>query len=132
MASHKFAKFANRASIWAGHPAAFLGAVSVVILWGVTGPIFKFNDTWQLVINTGTTIITFLMVFLIQNSQNRDTAALQVKIDAILKATEGASNQLLDLEELEQEDLEKQRKSFLRIAKEARNTGGLEDGQDES
>lgn len=121
MATHRFAKFAKLASAYSGHPVGFLSALFIVIVWALTGPLFKFNDTWQLVINTGTTIITFLMVFLIQNSQNRDTAALQVKIDAILRATKGASDELLDLEDLEQEELEGQRKEFVSIAKKARN-----------
>ncbi len=103
---HIFTKFAKLASHWTGRPAAFLVAVTVIIVWAVTGPLFNFSDTWQLVINTGTTIVTFLMVFLIQNTQNRDTGALQVKLDELIYITEKANNRLLDLEELDEEELE--------------------------
>jgi len=113
----RFAKWAARA---AGHPLAFLLAVVVIVVWIVTGPIFAFSDTWQLVINTGTTIITFLMVFLIQNSQNRDSAALQIKLDELIRAVEGAQNALLDLEELEVADLESIRLQYEQMAAEAR------------
>lgn len=95
-------------------------AVAVILLWIITGPIFKFSDTWQLVINTGTTIITFLMVFLIQNTQNRDTAAIQIKLDELIRATKGAHNALLDLEELEDEALEVFRKKYEALATSAR------------
>lgn len=95
-------------------------AVAIIILWITTGPIFGFSDTWQLVINTGTTIITFLMVFLIQNTQNRDTEAIQVKLDELIRATRGAHNALLDLEELEEENLDAFRAKYQTLAAAAR------------
>jgi low affinity Fe/Cu permease len=96
----RFAKWTARAT---GHPAAFMAAALIIIVWGVTGPIFKFSDTWQLVINTGTTIVTFLMVFLIQNTQNRDSHAVQLKLDELIRAVNGAHNALLDLENLKKQ-----------------------------
>jgi low affinity Fe/Cu permease len=112
-----FAKWTARAT---GRPAAFLTAVGVVTVWAVTGPLFGFSDTWQLVINTGTTIVTFLMVFLIQSTQNRDSEAIQVKLDELIRAVGNAKNELLDLEELEEEDLDKIRESYEEIARKAR------------
>jgi low affinity Fe/Cu permease len=116
-----FLRFAKGASHATGHPLAFLGSVTIVLLWAATGPLFGFSDTWQLVINTGTTIITFLMVFLIQNTQNRDTAAMQVKLDELIRSIEGAQNALLDLEELEDAELERIRGTYLKLAGSARN-----------
>lgn len=113
----RFAKWTARA---AGRPMAFVAAVFVILLWGITGPIFAFSDTWQLVINTGTTIVTFLMVFLIQNTQNCDTEALQVKLDELIRAIEGAHNELLDLEELDEKQLDEIRDSYEKLAQEAR------------
>ena len=113
----RFAKWTARAT---GRPAAFCMAAGVVIVWGLTGPLFKFSDTWQLVINTGTTIVTFLMVFLIQNTQNRDTEALQVKLDELLRVTQGAHVALLDLEELDDKDLDRIRKDYEKLASKAR------------
>ena len=110
----------------AGRPAAFLLAVSVVIAWAILGPMFRFSDTWQLVINTGTTIVTFLMVFLIQNTQNRDSEAVQVKLDELIRAVKGAHNALLDLEELEEADLDRIRANYEGLAKRARE--GLRSG----
>jgi low affinity Fe/Cu permease len=95
-------------------------ALGIVLLWIVTGPMFGFSDTWQLVINTGTTIITFLMVFLIQATQNRDSEALQVKIDELIRATEGAHNALMDLEEIDEEKMDRIRKGYAKLAKDAR------------
>ena len=117
--SSMYMRFAKAASHFTGRPIVFMGAVAIVVLWGVTGPLFKFSDTWQLVINTGTTIITFLMVFLIQNTQNRDTAAMQIKLDELIRATQGAHNALLDLEELEEEKLDAFLKKYQALARKA-------------
>jgi len=106
-----------------GHPLAFLLAVIVIVGWAVTGPFFGFSDTWQLVINTSTTIVTFLMVFLIQNTQNRDSTAVQLKLDELIRAIEGAHNSLLDLEELEEQDLERLRAIYEELARRARGHG---------
>jgi low affinity Fe/Cu permease len=111
------AKWTARAT---GRPAAFGIALLVVAVWATTGPIFGFSDTWQLVINTGTTIVTFLMVFLIQNTQYRDTEALQVKLDELIRALRGAHNALIDLEELDDEELDRIRQHYLRLAEQAR------------
>jgi low affinity Fe/Cu permease len=113
--------FAKRAARFAGRPGVFLGALAAIGIWAVTGPLFHFSDTWQLVINTGTTIVTFLMVFLIQNTQNRDTEAIQVKLDELIRATQGAHNALLDLEELEGDRLEEFRRKYEALAKAARD-----------
>ena len=94
-----FARFANTTARWSGKPATFLLATTTVVIWGVTGPVFHYSDTWQLVINTGTTIITFLMVFLIQNTQNRDTMALQIKLDELILALDKARNEIVAIEE---------------------------------
>ena len=113
----RFAKWTSRA---AGHPATFVVAVLIIVVWAATGPIFAFSDTWQLVINTVTTIITFLMVFLIQNTQNRDSVAVQLKLDELIRAINGAHNGLLDLEELSDEDLARIRARFEALARESR------------
>lgn len=102
-----FTAIANRVSAFVGQPIAFILAVSIVIVWGVTGPIFQYSDTWQLVINTGTTIVTFLMVFVIQNSQNRDAAAIQAKLDELIRALEGPRNEFIGIEHLTDAELEK-------------------------
>lgn len=115
-----YSKFAKQASHFCGRPRVFTIAVAIIAVWIVTGPIFDFSDTWQLVINTGTTIITFLMVFLIQNTQNRDTQAIQVKLDELIRATKGAHNALLDLEELEEETLDAFRLKYQALAAAAR------------
>jgi low affinity Fe/Cu permease len=116
----RFSYFARRLAVLSGRPAAFLIAVALVLLWAVTGPLFGFSDTWQLVINTSTTIITFLMVFLIQNTQNRDTEAIQIKLDELIRATQGAHNALLALEQLEDEELERYQHHYSQLAKLAR------------
>ncbi|WP_223487960.1 low affinity iron permease family protein [Pseudomonas sp. A-RE-19] len=108
----KFAKVAQKLSLWAGQPRTFLGAIVLILLWGLSGPIFHFNDTWQLVINTSTTIITFLMVFLIQNTQNRDTDILHLKVDELLRVTKEAQNAMLGLESLDIKQLEALRKKY--------------------
>ena len=118
--SSAFNHFAKHVSRWSGRPATFVGAVVVILAWGVTGPIFHFSDTWQLVINTTTTIVTFLMVFLIQNQQTRDTEALQVKLDELLRVSTG-QNVLMDLEELDEDELETIRQEYLALAKKARD-----------
>jgi low affinity Fe/Cu permease len=131
--SGTFTRFAKAAAHFTGQPLCFGLAALVIVAWAVSGPIFKFNDTWQLVINTGTTIITFLMVFLIQNTQNRDTEALQIKLDELIRATEAASNTLLALEELDDDALEKQRRHFAVLAKRAREESDRrEAGQDDA
>lgn len=117
---HVFTRFAKWTSHYTGKPVTFISAVIIILIWAVTGPVFKFSDTWQLVINTGTTIITFLMVFLIQNTQNRDTEALQLKLDEIIRCLEGARNQVLDLEELDEDELDEIRKEYLKLAEKAR------------
>ncbi len=116
-----YSKFAKSAARFCGRPRTFALAAGTIVLWMVSGPLFSFSDTWQLVINTSTTIITFLMVFLIQNTQNRDTEAIQVKLDELIRATNGAHNALLDLEELEDENLEAFRAKYQALAKAARN-----------
>jgi low affinity Fe/Cu permease len=117
----RFSRFAQAAARTMGGPRAFMIALCVVAVWGLSGPLFDFNDTWQLVINTGTTIITFLMVFLIQNTQNRDAEAMQIKLDELIRAAHEAQNSLLDLEELEPEDLERIRARYTDLAKQARH-----------
>jgi low affinity Fe/Cu permease len=122
--SSLFTRFAKLIARKTGQPIAFMMAVSVILVWLITGPIFKFGDTWQLVINTGTTIVTFLMVFLIQNTQNRDSLALQVKLDELIRVMEGAHNALLDLEELDEKELDKIRIDYEKLAKQAREDLG--------
>ena len=115
-----FNRFANAASRATGRPLAFILAMATIVVWAVTGPFFGFSDTWQLVINTGTTIITFLMVFLIQNTQNRDTGALQIKLDELIRAVDGAHTALLDLEALEEGELDTIKKRYWEIARRSR------------
>ncbi|MDO9134548.1 MAG: low affinity iron permease family protein [Hydrogenophaga sp.] len=115
-----YSKFANQIARLSGRPKTFALAAAVIVVWLITGPLFGFSDTWQLVINTGTTIVTFLMVFLIQNTQNRDSEALQIKIDELIRATKGAHNALLDLEELEQDNLDDFRRRYQLLASAAR------------
>ena len=115
-----FGRFAKGTSRAAGKPTAFMLAMGVVLLWAATGPLFGYSDTWQLVINTGTTVVTFLMVFLIQATQNRDAEALQVKLDELIRATEGAHNALLDLEDIDEEQMDRIRDRYANLAEEAR------------
>ncbi len=116
----RFTRFAKWTASATGHPSTFVFAVLVIVAWATTGPIFGFSDTWQLVINTGTTIVTFLMVFLIQNTQNRDSEAIQVKLDELIRVMEGAHNALLNLEELDEKELDLIRVNYLKLAEEAR------------
>ena len=111
----KFAKVAQKLALWAGSPTTFMGAIILIFLWAVSGPFFGYNDTWQLVINTSTTIITFLMVFLIQNTQNRDTDILHLKVDELLRVTKEAQNAMLGLEALDLKELEALRKQYRQL-----------------
>ncbi len=122
--ANRYSRFAKEAAHFCGRPRVFSLAVAVIAVWIITGPIFGFSDTWQLVINTGTTIITFLMVFLIQNTQNRDTEAIQIKLDELIRATKGAHNALLDLEELEEESLDAFKTKYQALAAAARKDLG--------
>ena len=115
-----FGDIANRTSQAAGRALTFMIAAAVVIIWAITGPIFHYSDTWQLVINTGTTIVTFLMVFLIQNSQNRDSIAIQAKLDELIRAGKGAKNEMIGLEDLSCEELESYHAHFSKLAEDAR------------
>jgi low affinity Fe/Cu permease len=120
MSSKWFSTFSSYLSTMTGRPVTFVLAAVLVVVWAITGPFFHYSDTWQLVINTSTTIVTFLMVFLIQNTQNRDTAAMQIKLDELIRAVNGAHNALLDLEELEEKDLTRFRKHYEKLAEDAR------------
>jgi len=126
-----FTRFAKLTAHATGRPLTFALMTLLVVAWAVSGPYFGYSDTWQLTINTGTTIITFLMVFLIQATQNRDAEAIQIKLDEIIRALDGAHNVLLDLEELEEDDLVKVRSNYLKIADQARQAlrkGGADTG----
>ena len=118
-----FRVFAHNSSTILGSAWAFTIAVLVIIIWGVTGPAFHFSNTWQLIINTGTTIVTFLMVFLIQNTQNRDTKAVHLKLDEIIRAIKGARNEMVDLEELSDDELKKLEEQFQQLRKKAEHNG---------
>ena len=121
-----YSRFAKASAHFCGRPLVFALAVAAIVLWLVTGPLFQFSDTWQLVINTATTIITFLMVFLIQNTQNRETQAMHVKLDELIRATKGAHNVLLDLEELDEDNLHEFKRKYEALATAAR--AGLDKG----
>ena len=125
-----FTRFSKVVARTTGQPVTFAVACVVIVVWAVTGPLFHFSDTWQLVINTGTTVVTFLMVFLIQSTQNRDAEAVHIKLDELLRVTVGAHNVLLDLEELEERDLERLRIAYGRLAEEARR--GRDHGRSDS
>ncbi len=124
-----FTRLAKRTAQLAGRPAAFGLAIGTTLIWLVAGPLFGFSDTWQLVINTGTTIVTFLMVFLILNTQNRDTAAIQIKLDELIRVTKG-HNALMDLEELDDDELERFRKKYQKLASKARES--MDEGTDDT
>ena len=112
-----FRKFAQKTSLTVGSPYTFLFAITVILIWVISGPLFGFSDTWQLIINTGTTIVTFLMVFLIQNTQNRDAKAIHLKLDELIKAIKGARNSMVDLEELSDSELKELEEEFRNIYK---------------
>jgi len=114
-----FTEFARITSVWTGSPAAFGLAAGTIVVWLISGPVFHYSDTWQLVINTGTTIVTFLMVFLIQNSQNRDGKMIQLKLDELLRAIEGAETRLIDMDDMCEDDLEALRARYLELAQQA-------------
>lgn len=116
-----FSRFAQRVALTMGNPIAFITAVAIIIIWGFSGPIFHFSDTWQLIVNTSTTIITFLMVFLIQNTQNRDNEAIQLKLDELIRSVKGAHNGLLGIEELTEEELNEMRERYSKLAQIARD-----------
>ena len=128
-ASRLFSRFASSIAELSGRPATFALAVGMVLIWALSGPFFNFSETWQLVINTSTTIVTFLMVFIIQNSQNRDTAAMQIKLDELICRLEGAREELLDLEELDEDKLEAIRREFEAMAAKARKNSGAAGGE---
>ena len=118
-----FTRFAKGTSRAAGHPATFCAAVAIIVIWAVSGPVFGFSDTWQLVINTGTTIITFLMVFLIQNTQNRDSLAVQIKLDELIRAIDSARDDFIDLEQLSEQQLDTLRQKLGHLGEQARAHG---------
>lgn len=124
-----FSRFASRVAHLVGRPAAFIVAFAVILLWALSGPIFHFSDTWQLVVNTGTTVVTFLMVFLIQNTQNRDTAALHVKLDELIRVLKGARTELMDLEELDEKQLDAERHTYETLARHAREVAEQDETQ---
>ena len=127
--SDAFRLFARRSSMLLGSAWAFGIAILVIVIWGLTGPAFHYSNTWQLIINTGTTIVTFLMVFLIQNTQNRDAKAAHLKLDEIIRALKGARNELIDLEKLADEDLTSLEKQFERVRKKAKRDGNNPGGK---
>jgi low affinity Fe/Cu permease len=135
--ANSFTRLAKWTSRTCGHPASFGIAVGIIVIWAVTGPVFHFSDTWQLAVNTGTTIVTFLMVFLIQNTQNRDAVAMQIKLDELIRALQGAHNELVDLEEMDEKELEQMKARYTHLAERARAKLGSrleepEDGDDQA
>lgn len=122
-----FDRFASRVTRWAGSPAAFCIAIIAVAIWAAVGPIFGFSENWQLVINTGTTIVTFLMVFLIQQSQNKDSVAVHLKLNELLAASQNASNRMVGIEELDEQDLRELADFYVRLAQRAREQGALKE-----
>lgn len=122
-----FTSFSNQAAKAVGHPAAFMIALTVVLLWSVSGPVFGFSDTWQLVINTGTTIVTFLMVFLIQNTQNRDTEAIHLKLDELIRSHRPAKNSYISLEDLSIEEMDKLKEAFDNVKKDCKKIEVVEE-----
>jgi len=130
--SSYFARFTRASARLAGRFSTFVLMCILVLIWAVSGPAFHYSDTWQLTINTGTTIVTFLMVFLIQATQNRDTEAIQIKLDEIIRALSGASNTLLDLEELEEDELVKMRERYLQLAERTRRAIERDEGVNRS
>ena len=129
---NSFQTFATKTSGWMGSRWSFQGAILIILAWAVLGPYFHYSDTWQLVVNTATTIVTFLMVFLIQNTQNRDARALHLKLDEIIRAIESAHNELIDIERLSDDDLETLSKSFEKIRMECESRKGRENGRMQS
>jgi low affinity Fe/Cu permease len=129
VASDAFRFFAKRSSMMLGSAWAFATAILIILIWGLTGPLFHYSDTWQLIINTGTTIVTFLMVFLIQNTQNRDAKAVHLKLDELIRALKNARNELIDLEKLTDEDLTSLEKQFERVRKNAELNGNNPGGR---
>jgi low affinity Fe/Cu permease len=123
--SKAFDKFSNAVTKATGSPAAFIIAFAVIVVWGITGPLFKFSDTWQLVINTGTTIITFLMVFVIQQSQNKDTMALQLKLNELIAANKDASNRLIDIEDLTEHEIKVLKQFYVKLATMSEKDGDI-------
>ena len=125
-----FTKIASRCAHIMGQPQTFMTAMALVVIWAASGPVLHYSDTWQLIVNTATTVLTFLAVFLIQNSQNRDARALQVKLDELIRATRGAHNSLLDLEELEEHELQRFQARYEALARRARERGMPDDDDD--
>ena len=125
--SEKFDNIAHKATVFAGSTGAFSVAFSVIIIWVITGPIFNYSDTWQLVINTGTTVITFLMVFLIQRSQNKESLAVQLKLNELVASSSNASNRLIDVEDLTQAELEHLHKFYIKLAKRAKKEANIKE-----
>lgn len=121
----KFENFSNKITSWTGSSVAFLTACSIVVIWGISGPIFNYSDTWQLVINTGTTIVTFLMVFLIQKSQNKDSKAIQLKLNELVAANKNASNRMVDIEDFTEEELDLLHKFYEKLSQRAKEENDI-------